>query len=400
MPDTRPVIAVLQLVHQPIGGVQSVMRELLPRLGDRYRIIVVDPYGNARFAEQCRAAGLETATLGPAPRTPYVGGKGTMQRPLRVLRRMPWMAVTLARFRRWVRANDVAIVWFNQLQAVRFFGRALPRRTPAILYHAHGFASPEEIGPRTAAWLSRRAGAVVAVSRDTARIVTQAGVSPDKVHVIHNAIDADRVRSLTATDGPPLPPKPEGAVVFLHAATLNRHKKAQHLAIAALGLMNNTPAHLWICGDVGPEGDPSYLQELHQMARSSGLTDRVHFLGWRKDLPRVIAQSDVVMLTSICPSESFGMILVEAMALGKPCMATNIGGPPEVIVHAETGLVIEPQPEAIAAGMENLAASADLRARMGELGRSRADNEFSLTRQSEAFKSLLQDRVDRQSAEL
>ena len=389
MSDSRPVIAVVQLVHQPIGGVQSVMRELLPRLCDRYRIIVVDPYDNPEFAEQCRAAGLETVALGPPPRTPYVGGKGTLQRPLRVLRRMPWMAVTLSRFRRWVRANHVAVVWFNQLQAIRYFGRILPRGGPSILYHAHGFASPQEIGQRTANWLSRRAAAVIAVSQNTARIVTDAGVAADKVHVIHNAIDADRVRSLAAANGPPLPPKPDGAVVFLHAATLNRHKKAQHLAIAALAQVGNPAVQLWICGDAGPDGDQSYLHDLRQLVKTLGLLERVHFLGWRKDLPRVMAHADVVMLTSICPSESFGMVLVEAMALGKPCMATNIGGPPEVIAHGETGLVAEPNPEAIAAAMSLLAASPDNRARMGHSGRVRAGEHFSLTRQSEEFKSIL-----------
>ncbi len=389
MADSRPVIAVVQLVHQPIGGVQSVMRELLPRLRNQFRIIVIDPYVNTRFAEQCQEVGLETATLGPPPRTPYVGGKGSLRRPLLLLRRAPWMAVTLTRFRRWVRRNNVAAVWFNQLQAIRYFGRALPARGPAVIYHAHGFTSAAEIGPRTARWLTRRPATVVAVSHDTARFVTDAGVSAERVRVVYNAVDADRIRTLAQLEGPPLPTKPPGTVVFLHAATLNRHKKAQHLAIEALGLVKNAKAQLWICGDVGPEGDRRYVDELHQLTTRLNVADRVHFLGWRKDLARVIAFADVTMLTSICPSESFGMVLVEAMALGKPCIATNIGGPPEVIAHGETGLITSSHPAAIAEAMSALTNSQELRKQFGAAGRVRAESLFSLARQAEEFATVL-----------
>lgn len=389
MPDSRPFIAVVQLVHQPIGGVQSVMLQLLPRLLGQFRIVVLDPYGNDRFAEQCRAAGLETAVLGPPPRTPYIGGKGTMRRPLLVLRRAPRMALMLVKFRRWVRENRVAAVWFNQLPALRHFGRALPRGGPPLIYHAHGFASAAEIGLRTARWLSRRAAAVVAVSRVTADFLVEAGVTPGKVRIIYNAIDAERVHMLAKQDGPPLPERPSGGVVFLHAATLNREKKAQHLAIEALGVVNRPDAQLWICGDVGPEEDRRYVDELHRLVARLGLRSRVHFLGWRRDLARVIDHADVTMLTSICPSESFGMVLVEAMALGKPCIATTIGGPPEVIAQDETGLLAEPRPSAIAEAMSALAASSELRARMGRTGMARADSVFSLSRQAAEFSAIL-----------
>jgi len=389
MVDSRPVIAVVQLVHQPIGGVQSVLRELLPRLNNEFRVIVVDPYAHPRFAEQCQAAGLETAMLGPAPRTPYVGGKGTLRRPLLVLRRMPWMTVTLMRFRRWVKDQSVSAVWFNQLPAIRYFGRVLPRRGPAIIYHAHGFASSSEIGRRTAQWLSRRAAMVAAVSEDTGRMVIEAGVRADRVRVVYNGIDAERVRMRAGEDGPPLPGKPADAVVFLHAATLNRHKKAQHLAIEALGLMKNPLANLWICGDVGPDGDRTYVAELHQLVAVLKLTDYVHFLGWRRDLARVMAHADVVMMTSTCRSESFGMVLVEAMALGKPCIATNIGGPPEVIVHDQTGLIADTRPSSLADAMSTLASSSEMRTRFGKAGRVRAESHFTLAKQAQDFATLL-----------
>ncbi len=83
------------------------------------------------------------------------------------------------------------------------------------------------------------------------------------------------------------------------------------------------------------------------------------------------------------------MVLVEAMALGKPCIATNIGGPPEVISHGETGLITSTHPAAIAEAMSALTNSQELRKQFGAAGRVRAESLFSLARQAEEFATVL-----------
>jgi glycosyltransferase involved in cell wall biosynthesis len=107
------------------------------------------------------------------------------------------------------------------------------------------------------------------------------------------------------------------------------------------------------------------------------------------DPERLLAASDVV----VCASrfESFGMVLVEAMASGVPVVSTNVGGPAETIADGETGYLVPPgRPDLIAARVLDLLADADLRQRMGTAGRARAKERFELRRYVEGFSEVIE----------
>ena len=379
----RPLVAVFDLITS-VGGVQSVMAAVLPRLADRLDIAVIDPYNHPEYAEAMRNAGVRTVTLAGAPQRRYIGGTTSLRRFCNIVRRAPWMLVTMRRLRVWIRRHQPDVVYFNQLPASRVFSRAIPRRGPKLVYHAHGFRSPDDVGSRTARLLSRRFACVFAVSKITADILVEAGTDPTKIKIVYNAVDSLSIQRQAESSGPPLPPRQGDSVVFTHVAVVNRQKKAQHLAIEALARLPEAPlSHLWVCGDVPSGGDRSYLDYLRGRVEELGLRERVHFLGWRTDVPRVLSQSDVCILPSRDHSESFGMVLAEAMALGKPCIGSDFGGIPEVIANNVTGLVCPPSVEALATAMMRLATSPGLRASMGQAGRRRVEEVFSLDRQAD-----------------
>jgi len=85
-------------------------------------------------------------------------------------------------------------------------------------------------------------------------------------------------------------------------------------------------------------GDGELRQEAEDFVQMNGL-EMVTFLGYRTDIPDLLAQSDVFILTSI--NEGFGRVLVEAMACGLAIIATRVGGVPEIIHHGENGLLVE-----------------------------------------------------------
>lgn len=94
-------------------------------------------------------------------------------------------------------------------------------------------------------------------------------------------------------------------------------------------------------------GDPPrkkefYKQELEVLARHLGLAEHVEFLGRRKDIPQIMASSDVVVMSSIEP-EAFGRVIIEAQAVGTPVVATRVGGIVEVVEHEKTGLLVLPK---------------------------------------------------------
>jgi glycosyltransferase involved in cell wall biosynthesis len=108
-----------------------------------------------------------------------------------------------------------------------------------------------------------------------------------------------------------------------------------------------------------------------------GLEEAVELLGMRTDIAELLAAAGVFVLCS--DSEGLPMSVLEAMAAGVPVVATAVGGVPELVSDAETGILVPPRdPAALARALGALAADADLRERMGEAGRRRAEGEFSL----------------------
>ena len=113
--------------------------------------------------------------------------------------------------------------------------------------------------------------------------------------------------------------------------------------------------------------EPGARNRFEQRIKDLGLADRFVFLGFRSDVAAVLQAVDIVCLPSL--AEGFPLAVLEAMAAGKPVVATPVGGVPEAIVHNETGLLTEPaQPDALASAIEKLVSSEDLRQRLGEAG--------------------------------
>jgi glycosyltransferase involved in cell wall biosynthesis len=103
----------------------------------------------------------------------------------------------------------------------------------------------------------------------------------------------------------------------------------------------------------------------------------VTFTGARNDIPEIMAASDVVVLCSEC--ETFGKVLVEAMAAGKPVIGTAVDGIPEVIADGQTGILVPPGDcFALTGAMEKLLAQRELAASMGRAGRARAHELFDI----------------------
>lgn len=114
---------------------------------------------------------------------------------------------------------------------------------------------------------------------------------------------------------------------------------------------------------------------------------KIHFTGWREDVPEILATSDVFVMPSL--GEHFGRVLVEAMAMGKPVVATDAGGTPEIVLDGETGLLVPPgQPEPLAGAVLALLNDAARAGRLGTAGRCRAHADFSLARHAAAVQAL------------
>src|SRR3984957_9893448 len=158
---------------------------------------------------------------------------------------------------------------------------------------------------------------------------------------------------------------PRDRVVIIAVSRLVWHKGYPELAAA----MRSVPAaELWV---VGERLDSDRGADMGALLRAAGLDDRLRMLGYRTDIPALLAAADIFTLPS--RFEGLPMSVIEAMLTGLPVVATNVRGPAKQVIDGETGFSVPPgDAAALGSALAQLARDPDLRARMGNAGRHRA----------------------------
>lgn len=179
---------------------------------------------------------------------------------------------------------------------------------------------------------------------------------------------------------------PEDAVVALTVANLRREKDYPNLLRAAQIALAEDPRLVLLAAGQGPLEDE--IRTLHQ---EWGLGERVQLLGYRADVPDLLAASDVFVLGSAF--EGLPVSIMEAMAVGLPVVATRVGGVPEAVVEGRTGLMV-PAHDAPALAQALLTVTGDehLRRRLGDASRDRStmfDIRSAVAVQQEAYAELV-----------
>ena len=207
-----------------------------------------------------------------------------------------------------------------------------------ILGEGHFSAPNVRVMIAAANW---RAVRVVANSRATADAFVAAGGKPSLVTVVHNGIDPapfdalapDARRTVRTELGIPADAFVAGCFSRLHPW------KGQAVFLDAVARMPEV--HALVVGGALFSGEAPYEAELRARTEHPALAGRVHMLGVRDDVPRLLAACDVVVHASVL-AEPFGRVIVEAMLASRPVIATRTGGVPEVVTDGETGVLVPP----------------------------------------------------------
>jgi glycosyltransferase involved in cell wall biosynthesis len=125
--------------------------------------------------------------------------------------------------------------------------------------------------------------------------------------------------------------------------------------------------------------DEGLRQKLERRIAERDIGDHVQFVGEYRDVSSLFAAADFAVLSSW--EEGFSNVVLEAMIAGLPMVVTDVGGNPEAVLHGKTGLVVPPHnPSALGRAILRLARDRGLRERLGNAGRTRVEQEFSLER--------------------
>lgn len=145
--------------------------------------------------------------------------------------------------------------------------------------------------------------------------------------------------------------------------------------------------------------DKKYEDYLKKFVKESNLERDVIFTGWREDAKRIMSVLDIIVHASSTFPEGFPLTILEAMALGKPLVVTDVPGSSEIVINGKTAYVVPPaNPEELAKALEKLIDNRELSLKIGEMGREAAERNYSLNisvnKIEYLYQSLLKQRID------
>ena len=306
-----------------------------------------------------------------------------------------WDLGGLVRLTRFLRREPYQIVHTHTSKA-GFVGRLAARLAgvPAIVHTVHGFAFHEESPIHVRRFYStlerlasRWCDRIVSVSEFHRAWAIELGMcQPGKILAIPNGIaEVGRNREVGLAELRREMGASQGDLVILSMARLAADKGLEYL-IEAASILPQTErrVQIVIAGD-GPERD-----RLEHLVHHLGVTQRVRFLGFREDVGDLLAASDLVVLPSL--REGLSIALLEAMAAGKPIIASSIGSQREVASHAEMALLVRPaDARALSDAIVELSGNEALMARLGRAARAVYESRYTEDRMLDTYKQLYSD---------
>ena len=357
---TDPRVLVVMPLGELLGGGEMMFRQLMQHGRDRGVEWIVVFTKDGPMVAETRALGVEVHLI-PAGRIRALPGR------LQAIRRIAALA----------RARQVSLIFGWMAASQLLAGPAAWLADIPGAWYQVGLPRPDWID-RVATFF--RARGVLVLSKDVA--AAQAQVRPHRQTILvypgaslerFEAIRGDSPHDLRADLGLP----DDGPLIGI-VGRLQRWK-GMHTAIAAMPFIRSQhpKARLVIVGGAHAT-EPGYGDELRGLVASHGIEDAVTFAGFQADVPRWMQAMDIIVHAS--DREPFGIVVVEAMALGKPVVAGNAGGPAEIITPGVDGLLAPyGVPSALADAVNRYLDDPALAIRCGTAARARAA-EFSARR--------------------
>ena len=214
--------------------------------------------------------------------------------------------------------------------------------TPVVLAHVHGLGRSRNLKRKlTNFLLFRRIQRIICVADSVREDVLTSNwhLLAGKVTVLENSVDYERFAgvSVSKADAKLKLGLPSDAFVFGTIARFGPYKGHNFLASAFEKVKIAVPSAQLILVGEGP-----FKQDIQQQAATPGMAGSVHFLGQRNDIPELLRAIDVFVLPSI-GSEGMPRVLLEAMAVGVPCIGTSVGGTPELLCNSDIGCLVPPR---------------------------------------------------------
>ncbi|OYE04089.1 glycosyltransferase family 4 protein [Nostoc sp. 'Peltigera membranacea cyanobiont' 232] len=292
------------------------------------------------------------------------------------------------------KAREYDLIYANTQKALVVGALASFFSRRPLVYHLHDILSTEHFSQtnlRIAINLANRFASLVIANSQASKIAfIQAGGCSDIIEVVYNGFDPKNYQT-DEYDISKLQEKLglEGKFVVGHFSRLAPWK-GQHILIDALAKCPQEVIAILV-GDA-LFGEQDYVQKLHQQVAELGLENRVKFLGFRSDIPQLMAACNLVAHTSTSP-EPFGRVIVEAMLCGKPVVAAKAGGVMELVEHGLNGFLVTPgEPQELAQVIITCLQETEITATIANNAKTTASRRFDVATINQQIAQLLSHR--------
>lgn len=241
-------------------------------------------------------------------------------------------------------------------------------------------------------WKYRQVDCFIAASEAIRRMLVGDGIPEDRVVTVHEGIDSGRIAAMPAAKVHAEFWLPTHAPIVGNVAALVPHKGHRHLVDTAALVVREVPDARFVIA-----GEGELRPALERQIRDLHLEKHVILAGFREDVLALHKGFDLFAMSSV--TEGLGTSLLDAMAAGRPVVATSTGGIPEIVVHRETGLLVPPRDDhAMAGAIVELLRNEPLRTRMGQAGLERVRARFTVERMVAETLRVYEATVDRRRA--
>jgi glycosyltransferase involved in cell wall biosynthesis len=356
-----------------IGGGEYVLASLIRKLDrDRFRPVVFFAHRNEIIAG-LEAEGVETVPLALNRKMISLFRDDVSRSPGHLIGFLPASLKAVLDVRRAIRSAGIDLLHPHDNLSKLIGGVASATAGIPAVAHCHDLLGAGFVDRMLLLAQRLLMDRIIAVSGSVQERLIRGGTNPRRIRTIENGIDTARFKPGTST---------------LSRAELSIPES--HRVVGVIGMFDPVKGHLYLLKAIRQlrdrgvtdlscliVGEGRLEAELREYVNAAGIERNVLFLGYRRDIPNLLSFMDVVVMPSL--RESFGIVALEAMAMKVPVIASRIGGLEEVVEHEKTGLLVPPgDAEALAEAIRGLAANPEMRRVMGEAGRKRVTERFSI----------------------
>ncbi len=363
----------LMLESDGPGGAENVVFDLAEALRDRGHTVypLCPKHGDGWLGKKLRASGFETPMFDLRRNSDRI-----------VIRDLRLISDLAGIFKRL----DVDVVHCHDFVAAIHGGIAARLAGRPRVLTLHGHQTMCDAWRRRAAlrWAFRHSHAAVAVSQATkTQLDHDLGLAPEAIQVIRNGVpmrtgQGEGIREELGVQ--------DGELIILAVGNLIERKGHIYLLRALQSLTKEEQSPPWrlaIAGGWGGDERP----KLEAFAIEHGLSDRVHLLTYRNDVPDLMAAADIFVMPSLW--EGLPLAVLEAMQMGVCVVASETSGIPEAIINEKDGLLVPPgDATALACSVGRVIRDSELRNRLAKEGKDRAMREFTIDAMTDAYESL------------